>query len=99
MTSMLTSLKQVPTNSGYYVLLASGATSTYVNTGTDDAPNMSALSAENFGSAGSVTAAQAANAILRDEGKTLRSAGRVFRKVQLMQSTNSVVNGGTDGVG
>jgi hypothetical protein len=36
--------------------------------------------------------------MLRDHGVTLLSAGRVFRKVQVMMGTSSVTVGGTDGV-
>ena len=47
----------------------------------------------------STSLAVAGSAIFRDHGKTLLSSGRVFRKVQLMVSTNQVRVGGTDGVG
>ena len=97
MTSVQTSLKQVPTNSGYYITLADASGKSYVNTGTDAAPTMVVVSDQNLG-VGGATRAAAVRAVLRDEGKTLRSAGRIFRKVQLLQSTNTVVNGGTDGV-
>lgn len=39
----------------------------------------------------------AAGGILRDEGKTVVSAGRVFRKVQLLCSTGSVSTAGVGG--
>jgi hypothetical protein len=99
MTSLQKNLKQIPGNAGYYVTLASvaGAQPTfYYNAGTDAAPlistNMACLSSNVS------TFLKAPGAIFRDHGKTLLSSGRVFRKVQLMVSTNTVVNGGTDGV-
>jgi hypothetical protein len=104
MTSLISATKQIPLNSGYYITVGSlaGATGAaakfYVNAGTDDLPNISA----NIYATSSVTSTfmNAAGAgIFRDMGKTLRSSGRVFRKVQLLTSTNSVTNLGTDGVG
>ena len=94
------SMKQIPSNSGYYITLSDAHASSYVNTGTDAAPLMAAVTDTNLG-AGGLTAASAVRAILRDEGKTLRSSTRVFRKVQLMSATGSVLDSstGSDGVG
>ena len=99
MTSLLTTTKQIPLNSGYYITVSSISTTVYdlVAASTDAAPSFvgSALtSAPNNGAA-----LNAPGTVLRDEGKTLRSSGRVFRKVQLMAANGSVLNGGTDGVG
>ena len=100
MASLLTNTKQVPLNSGFYITLANAGSTSYVNNGTMAAPLMAAITTTNLGVA-SIAPAQAVNAVLRDEGVTLRSANRVFRKVQLMMSTGSVLDGvnGTDGVG
>lgn len=92
MTSLLTTTKQIPLNSGYYITLSSISTSVYdLRVGsTDTEPGF-------IGSAYAQTL-NSPNQVLRDEGKTLRSSGRVFRKVQLMVASGSVQNGGTDGV-
>ena len=110
MTSLQTSLKQIPLNMGYYINVGDCRTKFYQNNGTDDAIRMStnqyALSTNATSVAGNTTTvlstllATAGSAIFRDHGKTLVSSGRVFRKVQLMVSTNSVYPQlGTDGVG
>ena len=102
MTSLQSSWKQVDTRAGYYVNVASlvptVATATfYYNAGTDNAPLIStnpwALSTNT-----STILKTAGQAVFRDHGKTLVSSGRVFRKVQLLVSTNSVLNDGSDGV-
>jgi len=96
MTSLQTSLKQVDTRAGYYVSIASCRTTFYYNAGTDNVPLIStnpwALSSNTS------TIINAAGAVFRDHGKTLVSSGRVFRKVQLLVSTGSVLNNGSDGV-
>lgn len=110
MTSLLRREKQIPQNLGYYINVGDARTTFYVNTGTDAAPTISAniyarsttlyapgtTSPSSFictliGTAGSV--------VFKDMGKTLLSSSRVFRKVQFVASTNSLVNGGTSGVG
>jgi len=97
MSSLLSRTKQVPANSGYYINVGDVRTTFYYNAGTDAAPlistNLACLSSQV-----STILKNVGSAIFRDHGKTLLSSGRVFRKVQLMVSTNSVVNGGTDGV-
>ena len=87
MTSLQTSLKQLPANAGFYITLSSIQGLNYVNEGTDAAPDF--VDSERHISSGQV---------LRDHGKTLLSSGRVFRKVQWMRPTGAVENGGTDGV-
>jgi hypothetical protein len=85
------------TSPGYYVNVADTRTRFYMNNGTDSAPAMST----NYYAVSSVTStymATAGSAVFRDHGKTLVSANRVFRKVQLMVSTGSVNVGGSDGV-
>ena len=95
MSSLLTTTKQIPLNSGFYITLSSISTTVYdlVAGSTDTAPAFvnSVIT--------SVSAVNAPGTVLRDEGKTIRVSGRVYRKVQLMTATNSVQAGGTDGVG
>ncbi len=98
MTSLLTNLKQVPANAGYYINVASCVSTFYVNAGTDAAPAFSTnVYAQSTYTSSLIRTPGAA--IFRDHGKTVVSSGRVFRKVQLMTSTGAVQNGGTDGVG
>lgn len=104
MTSLLTSVKQIPANAGYFINVAAVTTSAtaasfYVNTGTDAAPifstNVYAQSSNT-----STLLRTAGSAVFKDHGKTLVSSGRVFRKVQLLVSTGSTLNPtpGSDGV-
>ena len=88
-------LKQVSLSAGYYITLADAHTTSYVNTGTESAPTMVAISTTNLGTA-NLTVASAVGSILRDEGKKLVSANRTFRKVQLLVSTGSVLTLGSD---
>lgn len=110
MTSLLSYTKQVPLNAGYYINVGDCRLRFYQNNGTDAdikmSTNVYALSTNSASVAGnSVTVvstllASPGSAVFRDHGKTLVSTGRVFRKVQLMVSTNSVFPAtGTDGVG
>lgn len=98
MTSLTSYTKQIPANAGYYINVGDCRGSFYVNAGTDELPNMST----NVYSQSSITStymATAGNAIFKDMGKTLVSASRTFRKVQLVVSSGFVVSGGTSGVG
>jgi hypothetical protein len=98
MTSLQTRLKQVPLNAGYYISVADCRTKFLQNNGVDALPNLSTNTFAQSTPTSSIVGA--AGAIFRDMGKTLTSSGRVFRKVQLMTSTNSVFPQlGTDGVG
>ena len=106
MTSLQTTIKQIPARLGYYVNVADMRTTFYQNNGTDALPNISAnvyarstTAIQTGGVPLSTLFATAGAVVLRDHGKTLLSASRVFRKVQLLVSSNSLVNGGTDGVG
>jgi hypothetical protein len=98
MTSLTSYTKQIPANAGYYINVADCRTSFYANTGSDEAPTMAANVYANS-SITSTYMATAGNAIFKDMGKTLVSASRVFRKVQLVVNTGFVVSGGTSGVG
>lgn len=99
MTSLQTRIKQVASNDGFYVTVADCRNYVLSNFGTDAAPLLSA----NIYAKSTITStfvSGAGTGVFRDHGKTLLSAGRVFRKVQLMVSTvGAVQNGGTDGVG
>lgn len=101
MTSLQSGLKQIPANAGYYIPVANCVSYFVQNNGTDAAPSfgqaVSSMSTAGKGVSSLITTAGAG--VFRDHGKTLLSAGRVFRKVQLLISSNSLVNGGTDGVG
>ena len=98
MSSVVARTKQAPMNSGFYVTLGAISTVSYSLSGTEVNPTFAALSVANFGATGAFDKLGAAGAILRDEGKTLRSANRIFRKVQLLLSTGSILASGTDGV-
>ena len=100
MTSLQSGLKQIPANAGYYIPVADCRTTFYVNNGTSDAPSFG-QSISTLSSAGAVVSSLIASSgagVMRDMGQTLLSSTRVFRKVQILRSTLSVVNGGTDGV-
>jgi hypothetical protein len=106
MTSLQKTIKQIPANAGYYINVGDVRTTYYQQNGTDAAPlissNLYAQSTVKFGpTATNICTLMAAggSVIFRDMGKTLVSSTRVFRKVQLLTSTNSLVNGGTAGVG
>jgi hypothetical protein len=103
MTSLISQIKQVPANAGYYINVgnlsqsASDGAKFYMNLGTDELPNIST----NIYATSSYTStvmATAGAAIFKDMGKTLTSSGRVFRKVQMVATSTSVLFGGTDGV-
>jgi hypothetical protein len=108
MTSLQTKIKQIPANAGYYINVGNCLSVVYENTGTDAAPTISnaafllTLSTAGLTAAGISslvnTVSTPGQAVFRDMGKTLLSSTRVFRKVQLLRSTLSLVNGGTDGV-
>jgi hypothetical protein len=102
MTSLQSRIKQIPGNAGYYICVANAQTTVYANTGTNAAPTFNNSIFQSTVSANTVTHLPAtelgAGKVFRDHGLTLISASRVFRKVQLLVSTNSLVNGGTDGV-
>lgn len=98
-----TGFKQLRVNAGYYINVADVRATFYQNNGTDVAPLISANTFARSTMGGiSTILATAGSAVFRDHGKTLTSANRTFRKVQLMVSTGSTYGGavaGTDGVG
>ena len=87
MTSLQTSTRQVTTNSGYFIPVASCMNKIYnINNGS--------VAFAQFASTGTTsvysTLVNAAGAgILRDMGKTVVSSSRTFRKVQLVAPTTS----------
>jgi hypothetical protein len=100
MTSLTSYIKQIPLNNGYYINVGDCRTTFYQNNGTDEAPLISSNTLATSTLMNITSNLQTpGNTIFRDHGKTLLSSGRVFRKVQLMVSTNQVRVGGTDGVG
>ena len=98
MTSLLSYTKQIPANAGYYINVSDARTTFYQNNGTDAAPLVSSNAYSQSTASISTSLATAGSAVFKDMGKTLTSSSRVFRKVQLVMSTNSLVNGGTEGV-
>jgi hypothetical protein len=109
MTSIPGTLKQVPLNNGFYINLADTRGTFYQNNGTDAAPlfstNVYAFCTIRVAPINGTTSTilstvlgTGGQAIFRDMGKTLTSAGRTFRRVQLMLSTQNVLFQGTDGV-
>ena len=101
MTSLISGVKQIPSNQGYFINVGDMRTTFYQNNGTDELPLISAnvYARSTTTSALSTMFATGGNAILKDMGKNLMSSGRTFRKVQLVMSTGSLVAGGTEGVG
>ena len=100
MTSLLTSSRQVSSDGGYYIPLASLIGKIYGYNTTTNAVGAAAV----WASAGTGGVAKYASSIstigagvLRDMGKTVVSSGRTFRKVQLVVSTGSNGVGGSVG--
>lgn len=90
MTSLLSHTKQIPANAGYYISVGNAIAAFYANVGTDAVPDMSGgamLAALNAAQLNIEQLSQAGNAIFKDMGKTLVSAGRTYRKVQLVVPT------------
>lgn len=104
MTSLLSGIKQIPANAGYYIPVADCRNTVFVNNGTDAAPNFGSMlsTISTAGEATSTLIASAGAGVFRDMGKTLISSGRAFRKVQLLISSPDVSTGlvgATAGVG
>jgi hypothetical protein len=101
MTSLLTSSRQVSSDGGYYIPLASLYNKIYSYNTTTTAATFAAATWATTGTTGAAKFASSINAIgagiLRDMGKTVISSGRTFRKVQLVVSTGS--NGVAGNVG
>jgi hypothetical protein len=96
MTSLLTSSRQVSSDGGYYIPLASLVSKIYsfnATTGLVSTPAQWASTSSKYASSISTIGA----GVLRDMGRTVVSSGRTFRKVQLVVSTGSNGVGGTVG--
>jgi hypothetical protein len=99
MSSLQSRIKQVPSNNGYFISVGSTINTFYQQIGTDVAPSFGqSISTLSTSGRAVSTLLNAAGAIFRDHGTTLVSSGRVFRKVQTMRNTSSILVGGTDGV-
>ena len=99
MTSLTSHIKQIPANAGYYITVASAVNSFYANNGTDELPAFGQMVSTMSTSGAYVSSLIAGpGGVFKDMGKTLVSSGRVFRKVQMVATSTSVLFGGTDGV-
>ena len=100
MSSVAASVRQVSPNNGYYINVASAVGKVYAYNTTAGASTFStalwaAVATTAYGGAIST----AGTALFKDMGKTVVSAGRTFRKVQLVTSTVSTFGvGGTQGI-
>ncbi len=91
MTSLQTSIKQIPSDGGYFITLADMVGKVY----NDQKGATNEFTAAAFASLGSksLSSISSQGAVLRDMGKTVVSSLRTFRKVQVVQK-----NGVTGGV-
>jgi hypothetical protein len=99
MTSLLTSTRQVNSDTGYYIPIGNCAGKIFKYDSTTGLVGTSTMWATSTATAGFISSAGAG--ILRDLGKTVVSSGRTFRKVQLVLSTPNTfgVAGAPLGVG
>ena len=99
MTSLTSYIKQVPANAGYYITVADARPRFFANNGTDEIPAFGQMISTMSSSGAYVSSLIAVpGGVFKDMGKTLVSSGRVFRKVQMVATSTSVLFGGTDGV-
>jgi len=99
MASLQSHIKQIPSNNGYFITVGDVRKTFYQQLGSDSAPVFGqSVSTLSTSGAALSTVFAAAGGIFRDHGKSLVSSGRVFRKVQVMAGTSSLLVGGTDGV-
>jgi hypothetical protein len=90
MTSLQTSVRQVSANSGYFIPLTDIRTMIYsVNNGTVAPATWANAPVGASQGVYSTLVAASGRSILRDMGKTVVSASRTFRKVQLVVSSAS----------
>lgn len=89
MTSLQTSMRQLPTSGGYFIPLASLANKVYAYNSTAGANTFTVASWVSSGSAVLSTVSTLGGSPLRDMGKSIVSASRTFRKVQLVVSSYS----------
>ena len=90
MTSLQTSMRQVTTNSGYFIPLADIRPMIYsVSNGTVAAATWANAPVGASQGVYSTLVAGSGRALLKDMGKTVVSASRTFRKIQLVVSSVS----------
>ena len=87
MSSLLTSTRQVGTNTGYFIPVANARDKVFAYNPTTGTSTFSTAAWTRTAYSTSLTAAGAG--LLRDMGRTVVSSGRTFRKVQLVTSTVS----------
>lgn len=92
MTSLQTSIKQIPSDGGYFITVGDLTDKVY-------AYSSDAFTVANFAKSGAggggrpLSTIKAAGGILRDMGKTVVSSLRTFRKVQVMiPGSNSTIS-------
>ena len=81
MTSLQNSIKQIPTDGGYFITIGNmaGKVLKYDET----AKTFSAAAWASVGAGASLSSISTAGGLLKDMGKTVVSTSRTFRKVQL----------------
>jgi hypothetical protein len=89
MTSLLTSSRQVSSDSGYYIPVGSCVDKIFSYNNTTGLVGAAATWATNAQISTAFFVSSAGAGILRDLGKTVVSSGRTFRKVQLVLSTGN----------
>lgn len=93
MTSLQASIKQIPTDGGYFVPLASMADKVFAyNNNAFTVATWAASGAGGGGAPLSTINAIAAGGVLKDMGKTVVSSTRTFRKVQLVVKSHSTLS-------
>ena len=92
MTSLLTSSRQVSSDTGYYIPLASLIGKVYAYNSTAGASTFSTAVWATAGTGSPYTSSISSigQGVLKDMGKTVVSSGRTFRKVQLVVSSASL---------
>ena len=94
MTSLLTTIKQVPSEGGNFVTLSDVVSGNYIKTFFDDGNRAGTGSFSNATWPTTVpgNALASPGAVLRDMGKTVVSSGRTFRRVQYIVPGNNEGN-------
>ena len=100
MSSVAASVRQISANNGYYINVATAVGKIYAyNPATGASTFSTALWAAVNTTAYGGAISTAGTALFKDMGKTVVSAGRTFRKVQLVTSTVSTFGvGGSQGI-
>lgn len=88
MTSLQTSIKQIPSDAGYFITVGDLTDKVYAYSGT--AFTVAAFARSGAGGGGKpLSTIKVAGGILRDMGKTVVSSLRTFRKVQLVTKNDA----------